>query len=67
MPSRWYSVLLYLLFLVAVIIVLLNLLIAQMSDSYSEIKLDAEGTFSMARARIVARLQKNHVLFKTVS
>ena len=56
----------YLLFLFIVIVILLNLLIAQMSDSYTKVQEDVEGTFAMARARVVARLQKG-VIFKTVS
>ena len=38
--------------------VLLNLLIAQMSDTYTKVQEDVEGTFAIARARIIARLQK---------
>ena len=45
------------------IIVLLNILIAQMSDSYSKAHEDVEGTFAMARARIVARFLKGNVLW----
>jgi hypothetical protein len=55
---QWFSILMYLLFLFTVIVVLLNLLIAQMSDSYTKVQEDVEGTFAMARARIVAHLQK---------
>ena len=40
------------------IVVLLNLLIAQMSDTYTKVQGDVEGTFTIARARIIARLQK---------
>ena len=53
----------YLTFLFAVIVVLLNLLIAQMSDTYTKIQEDVEGTFAIARARIIARLQKGKWLF----
>ena len=45
-----------------VIIVLLNLLIAQMSDTYTKVQEDVEGTFAVARARIIARLQKGKFL-----
>ena len=48
----------YLTFLFGVIVVLLNLLIAQMSDTYTKIQEDAEGNFALARARVIARLQK---------
>ena len=55
---RWFSIVMYLVFLFTVIVVLLNLLIAQMSDTYNKIQGDVEGTFAIARARIIARLQK---------
>ena len=48
----------YLTFLFAVMVVLLNLLIAQMSDTYTKVQEDVEGTFAIARARIIARLQR---------
>ena len=48
----------YLAFLIGVIVVLLNVLIAQMSNTYSKIQKNAEGTFAIARARIISRLQK---------
>ena len=53
----------YLTFLFGVVVVLLNLLIAQMSDTYTKIQEDVEGTFAIARARIIARLQKGKWLF----
>ena len=53
----------YLAFLFAVIVVLLNLLIAQMSSTYDRIQEDVEGTFAIARARIISRLQKGKWLF----
>ena len=40
------------------IVVLLNLLIAQMSDTYTKIQEDVEGTFAVARARKISRLQQ---------
>ena len=55
---RWFSIVLYLAFLFAVIVVLLNLLIAQMSDTYAKTREDVEGHFALARARIIARLQR---------
>ena len=42
-----------------VIVVLLNLLIAQMSNTYATIQDEAEGTYAVARARILARLEKS--------
>ena len=53
----------YLAFLFSVIVVLLNLLIAQMSDTYTKVQEDVEGTFAIARARIISRLQKGKWLF----
>ena len=60
---RWFSVILYLLFLFTVIIVLLNILIAQVNDTYSKVQQDVEGTFAMARARIVARFMKGKMFW----
>ena len=48
----------YLAFLIAVLVVLLNVLIAQMSNTYNEIQINVNGAFAIARARIIARLQK---------
>ena len=46
---------------------MLNLLIAQMSDTYTKVQEDVEGTFAIARARIISRLQKGKwLLFKEV-
>ena len=55
---RWFSILMYLAFLIAVLVVLLNVLIAQMSNTYNEIQINVNGAFAIARARIIARLQK---------
>lgn len=63
---RWFSIIMYLTFLFAVIVVLLNLLIAQMSDTYTKYQEDAEGMFAIARARIIARLQKRWWQFHKV-
>ena len=62
-PCRWFSVVLYLLFLFTVVIVLVNILIAQVNDSYSKVKQDVEGTFAVARARIVARFMKGRMFW----
>ena len=62
-PFRWFSVVLYLLFLFIVIIVLLNILIAQVNNTYSKMQQDVEGTFAMARARIVARFMKGRMFW----
>ena len=60
---RWFSIVMYLAFLFTVIVVLLNLLIAQMSATYEKVQDDVEGNFALARARIIARLQKGKRLF----
>ena len=53
----------YLVFLFAVIVVLLNLLIAQMSSTYENLLEEEESTFALARARIISRLEKGRKLF----
>ena len=58
---RWFSIVLYLLFLFIVTVILLSILIAQMNDTYRSIQDDVEGTFAIARARIIARLQKGNM------
>ena len=64
-PLRWFSIVMYLAFLIAVIVVLLNVLIAQMSNSYSEIQQDVDSEFTIARARIIAKaLKANTFYFK---
>ena len=59
---RWFSIVMYLPFLFAVIVVLLNLLIAQMSDTYGRIQGDVESTFAIERARIIAKALKLNIL-----
>ena len=61
--SRWFSILFYLVFLFVVIVVLLNLLIAQMSNTYSRVQDEAEGTYAVAKARILSRLERYHPIF----
>ena len=53
---------LYLLFLFLTIVVLLNLLIAQMSDTYSSVQQDAQRSLAINRAWIVARVEHNSML-----
>ena len=53
----------YLAFLIGVIVVLLNVLIAQMSNTYNEIQKNVEGIFAIARARIISRLQKERCIW----
>ena len=52
----------YLTFLFMVIVVLLNLLIAQMSDTYANVQLDAQRSLAINRAWIVARVEHNTLL-----
>lgn len=62
---RWFSIVMYLAFVIAVIVVLLNVLIAQMSNSYSEIQQDVDSEFTIARARIIVKaLKANTFYFK---
>ena len=42
-------------------VVLLSILIAQMNATYRKIQGDVEGSFAIARARIIARLQKGNM------
>lgn len=52
----------YLTFLCLVIVVLLNLLIAQMSDTYANVQMDAQRSLAINRAWIVARVEHNALL-----
>ena len=56
---RWLSVIIYTVFLFLVITVLLNLLIAQMSDTYTNVQSDAQRSLFINRAWIVARAEHN--------
>ena len=56
---RWLSVFIYTVFLFLVITVLLNLLIAQMSDTYANIQSDAQRALFINRAWIVAKAEYN--------
>lgn len=57
LAHRWLSVIIYVVFLFLVITVLLNLLIAQMSDTYSNVQSDAQRSLVINRAWIVARVE----------
>ena len=52
----------YSVFLFLVVVVLLNLLIAQMSDTYGSIQQDAQRSLAINRAWIVARVEHNSLL-----
>ena len=59
---RWLGVLLYLVFLFIVVVILLNMLIAAMADTYSNVQSDAQRDLALARAWIVARVEHNSML-----
>ena len=59
---RWFGVIVYIIFLFLVIVVLLNLLIAQMSDTYGNVQLDAQRSLAINRAWIVARVEHNSLI-----
>ena len=52
---RWFAVLLYLLFLMMTLIIMLNLLIAQMSDTYAKVQQNARAIATFSRARFMVR------------
>ena len=54
--------LVYTIFLFLVIVVLLNLLIAQMLDTYGSVQQDAQRSLAINRAWIVARVEHNSLL-----
>ena len=54
--------LVYIVFLFLVIVVLLNLLIAQMSDTYGSVQQDAQRSLVINRSWIVARVEHNSLL-----
>ena len=55
---RALSVIIYLVFLFLVVIVLLNVLIAQVSDTYSKVLFTAEGVYLYRRCCYIIRLEK---------
>ena len=59
---RWLGVSLYLIFLFIVVVILLNMLIAAMADTYSNVQSDAQRDLALARAWIVARVEHNSML-----
>ena len=54
--------LLYLTFLFVVVVILLNMLIAAMADTYSNVQSDAQRSLALERAWIVARVEHNGML-----
>ena len=45
------------------IVVLLNVLIAQMSNTYNELQENNDGTFNLIRAKVISRLQKEKLFY----
>ena len=64
---RWLSTVLMVLYLMTCIVVLLNILIAQLSDTYQNIKGDAQRALELNRASIVTRVDLNSVFVGKVS
>ena len=60
---RPFTIILYSVFLFIVVIILLNVLIAQMSDTYSKVLSTAEGVYLFYRCRYIARLEKHRKYF----
>ena len=54
--------LLYLIFLFVVVVILLNMLIAAMADTYSNVQSEAQQDLILAKAWIVARVEHNSML-----
>ena len=57
--TRWLSAIVYLVFLFLVVVVLLNLLIAQMSNSYESVLQKAHISVTWNRAKLLRRLWKS--------
>ena len=60
---RPFTIILYSVFLFIVVIILLNVLIAQMSDTYSKVLSTAEYVYLFYRCRYIARLEKHRKYF----
>ena len=54
-PFRWLAVIFYLGFLMVTVIIMLNVLIAQMSDTYATVKGNARALATFNRARFLLR------------
>jgi hypothetical protein len=61
------TILLYLVFLFVVTVILLNVLIAQVSDTYSKVQAAAEGVYLFYRWKIVLRLEQQNQRLKLSS
>lgn len=67
MCYRWKSLIFYLMFVFVVNILLLNVLIAQMSDTYTKYRDDAHNSLSLARAWIISKVEHTSFLHLDVS
>lgn len=56
-PVSWLAILILLAYMAMVIVILLNVLIAQLSYTYSEAKSNAKLQYAIDRMRIVTRLE----------
>lgn len=59
--SSWLSTVLMVSYLMTCIVILLNILIAQLSDTYNNIKIDAQRALELNRASIVTRVELNSI------
>eukprot|EP00118_Oscarella_pearsei_P004801 m.21026 g.21026 ORF g.21026 m.21026 type:complete len:720 (+) comp28127_c0_seq6:46-2205(+) len=62
----WLGVLLMLVFMFIIIVLLLNLLIAQLSDTFQNVQSDAQRELEINRAGNVARIEKNSLIFRNL-
>ena len=60
----WLGIVVILGFMFVVIVVLLNILIAQLSDTYQNVQSDAQREVELNRAYIVGHVEKNSLLYK---
>lgn len=59
---RWFAVIVYMVYLFLIGVVMLNLLIAQMADTYGSVQKEAQQSLMLNRAWIVARVEHNSFL-----
>ncbi|KAF6036587.1 hypothetical protein EB796_005121 [Bugula neritina] len=61
--TRWYATILFLAFLFVCMVMLMNILIAQLSDTYESMRRNAQLEVYLNRAWIVSRVEVNGVPF----
>lgn len=61
--SRTMSLIIMVAFLFTICVVLLNILIAQLSDTYQNVQQDAQRGLEVSLALIVSRVESNSLLF----